>query len=74
MTALGWAVTDEDGINVKSVADSRRAAIINWLVTTHSLAIMNAHSDADVENMWAHHRGSADVGLVSITVLTKGES
>ncbi len=66
--AEGWAVVDDKGINVRTVSESRRAAIINWLVVEAQLHILNAHTDEQVDAMWNAHRGSATVKQVRICV------
>lgn len=53
--ASGWAVISNTGnIFVKSVSDTRRAAIVNWLVVEHYVPIGSHHRDADIERMWEH--------------------
>lgn len=51
----GWAVTAMNGeIYIKTVSDTRRAAIINWLVTEKNCIVKAYHTDADIEQMWKH--------------------
>lgn len=51
-TAHGWAVVRKGFIDVRTVADTRRAAIVNWLVTEAGTMITNMHSDEDIEAIW----------------------
>jgi hypothetical protein len=64
----GWAVIDDNGIDVKTVSPTRRAAIVNWLVT-HGAMILTTHSDQDIEDIWigATHRHKIGVERVQIT-------
>lgn len=67
--ATAWAVLASGGriICVNSVAETRRAAIINWLVTEKHCDIRNSHTDDDVERMWKHHGQYVDCRHVTIT-------
>lgn len=67
--AVGWAVIDHQrrGIDVRTVSDTRRAAIVNWLVAEAGcMMISNAYSDDQIEKLWAYYRGRACVEEVSI--------
>jgi hypothetical protein len=71
--ATGWAVLVKGGpIYVKTVSETRRGAIVNWLVVEHGALIMNHHTDADIERMWTHYGKYVDCQEVSITSMTKG--
>jgi hypothetical protein len=49
----GWAIVSGAGvIYIKTVSDTRRAAIINWLVAYQNISVTMHHSDADIERMW----------------------
>lgn len=54
--AEGWAVIDGSGINVRTVSDSRRAAIVNWLVT-NGYMILAHHTDEEIERLWEQAGG-----------------
>lgn len=63
----GWAVSTSFGvIQVKTVSDTRRAALVNYLWTAHQLPILCSHTDADIEQMWKHFGGHATVHEVII--------
>ena len=38
--AIGWAVIDDGKIKFRTVSDTRRAAMVNWLVTEHNCMIL----------------------------------
>ena len=71
MTAHGWAVITGDTIHVKTVSPTRRAAIVNFLVTDRSMAIYSQHTDADIETWWKKYHGRAEVVEVTIAVAEK---
>lgn len=54
ITQDGWAVASNfrGDIYIKTVSDTRRAAIINWLVTEGGIPITKYHTDADIERLW----------------------
>jgi hypothetical protein len=66
--ATGWAVVTLSGnIFVKTISDTRRAAIVNWLVTEHRHLVMNSDTDEDIESMWCHYGRHVDCRRVRIT-------
>lgn len=65
-----WAVVDKrtGTILVKTVSDSRRAAIVNWLVAEAGIMIYNSTTDAEIEAYWRSSKTSnEDLALVDIT-------
>jgi hypothetical protein len=51
--AVGWAVVASGArIFVKTVSETRRAAIINYLVVEHGQLITIYHSDQQIEALW----------------------
>lgn len=66
--ATGWAVVASGArIFVRSISETRRAAIVNWLVTEKHQFITNFHDDDDIEEMWKHFGAYVDCRQVSIT-------
>jgi hypothetical protein len=56
----GWAVRDENGcVNIRTVTDSRRGAIVNWL-------LLDAYASDAIEAQWLKNKGSAEVVQVSV--------
>lgn len=53
--AAGWGVTDDRGLDIRTVSDSRRAAIVNWLVIKARVLIRADHSDEEIEYLWTRH-------------------
>lgn len=49
---VGWAVSDGDGIDLKTVSDTRRAAIVNWLCVKDGRIVSNVTTDQQIERMW----------------------
>jgi hypothetical protein len=53
---VGWAVIKNSGlIVINTVSRTRRAAIINWLVTEVKQKITNAHTNEQIENIWEYY-------------------
>lgn len=63
--AVGWAVVSGQ-ILVNTVSETRRAAIVNYLVTKHAINITNKWSDEDIERCWAHWGAYSQCSEVSI--------
>ena len=51
-------VVGGDGIDVRTVAPTRRAAIVNWLFS-NGVMVTNQHTDDMIEEMWRHYRHGA---------------
>lgn len=64
--AEGWGVVDDEGLKVCTVSDTRRAAIVNWLVLEANRCIFRGHTDEQIEAMWDHDRGDSRVTRVKI--------
>ena len=58
-TADGWAIIEDIGIDVRSVSPTRRAAIVNWLVTRAGIMIYSTTTDKQIEECWTAHCGDA---------------
>lgn len=63
-----WVVWDARGPLVNTVSDTRRAAIVNWLVTETGMMVTQAHDDVDIENAWrrSHEARGAVVGKMAL--------
>jgi len=68
-TMEGWGVVGRAGLIVKTISDTRRAAIVNWLVTDAHILLLQSHTDADIERLWNEYREDATVERVRIAVL-----
>lgn len=70
-TAEGWAVMGLHAgrIFVKTVSETRRGAIVNFLVTECKMLVLNRHTDADIEAMWQFFGGSAECREVTISTI-----
>lgn len=72
MTAdVGWAVSDNSAIIVNTVSDTRRAAIVNWLVAGKNVMVYSETTDEQIDVMWNRYsRGlGVSVGRVKIQAL-----
>lgn len=68
-TIEGWGVVGPAGLLVKTISDTRRAAVVNWLVTDAHILLLQSHTDADIERLWNEYRKDATVERVKIAVL-----
>ena len=64
----GWAVIDEDGINIKTVSDTRRAAIVNWLCVKWGLLATTLTTDAAIERAWKARSGDGEAKALEVSV------
>lgn len=65
---MGWAVRS-DRVLLNTVSATRRAAIVNHLVTKHGIAITNLWTDDDIERCWTHWGAYSECVQVSICVV-----
>lgn len=65
--AEGWAVVSKGKILVKTISDTRRAAIVNWLVTEARVLVLATWTDEDIENNW-HQANRGDTQTICTTV------
>jgi hypothetical protein len=73
--APGWAIETVCGdLLVRTVSDSRRAAIVNYLVTEHRVALTIFDTDENIEEMWRHYGRHAECRQVSISSIPSQES
>lgn len=73
--AKGWGVCNSRGqVMVNTVSDTRRAAIVNYLVVEHAVLLTRFHTDQEIENLWKHYGKYVDVREVSITALAPQNS
>lgn len=67
-TVEGWAVIGRTGgISVRTVSPTRRAAIVNWLLTDKGLLATDVATDEQIERQWA--LDSKDMGARVTRVL-----
>lgn len=67
----GWAVVQNDCIDIKTVHDSRRGAIVNWL-WLHGMAITQATTDEQIELMWERYAPAETVRVAEVSVSLAG--
>jgi methyl coenzyme M reductase beta subunit len=64
--ARGYAVIEQGQIDIRSVSPTRRAAIVNWLVTAKRLVATHNTTDEQIERAWQAHKGGAEAVIVTI--------
>lgn len=62
----GFAVVFEGKTQIATVSDSKRAAMINWLVVHSQIMILNSHTDQDISRLWVLNSGPAEVVNVMV--------
>lgn len=70
-SATGWAVYENDEINVRSISPTRVGAQVNWLCTERQLLIHRGVTETAIEEMWHSNKGAAKIGRVRIEPLTE---
>lgn len=62
-----WAVTLDGNVLPNTVAATRRAALVNYLVAERGIAVFHRHSDEDINRMWdTYHADAAHVCEVDV--------
>lgn len=56
MSERGFAVRSNDELLVNTVSNTRRATIVNWLVTERGLLVHVGWSDEEIEMAWQLQR------------------
>lgn len=57
-----WGVCwGSEGLDVRTVSPTRRAAIINWLVVVAGILVTSNHNDDQINAMWEAYCGDAIV-------------
>lgn len=62
-----FAVIVGEKIDVRTVSDTRRAAIVNWLVVDRGCLILRTDTDEQIEHLWKQEQGDAIVASVEIS-------
>ena len=65
-TSEGWGVLGDDGIDMRTVSDTRRAAIVNWLCATGACLVHRGTTDERIEQIWQQSRGTAEAVPVRV--------
>lgn len=70
--ARGWAVVTNQTIDVRTVADTKRAAIVNWLVAGQGNGmpriVLATHNDGEIEKMWQVLSGKYGATVVEVLI------
>ena len=64
--AEAYAVIENDKIDVRTVSETRRAAIVNWLVVNRGVWISRTTTDEQIERFWDEHGKDVTVAAVEI--------
>lgn len=66
ISATGWAVIDRDLISVRSISETRRGAIVNFLIVNRRAVVLDWMTDGMIEELWQTHRHGAEAMQVLI--------
>lgn len=66
-TVEGYAVIEDNKIEVRTVSPTRRAAIVNWLVVRKNCMIYLTTTDDQIEEMWENWSGDTYIASVDIS-------
>jgi hypothetical protein len=65
----GWAVRDRDGIVVRTVSDTRRSAIVNWLAIGPPRVILrDGVLDEQIEAIWRTLAPGFDAVVIEVVI------
>ncbi|BCH33258.1 hypothetical protein MesoLjLc_51880 [Mesorhizobium sp. L-8-10] len=64
----GWAIEERGEILVTTVSPHRIAAIVNWLVVSQGMIVMQGTPDAAIESCFADRAGPAEAEAVEVTI------
>jgi hypothetical protein len=64
----GWAIKVMGEINTRTVSDTRRAAIVNFL-HVHIQPISNSYSDERIEAIWDGIRHRFGLEVIEVTII-----
>lgn len=66
-SAKGWGIERHNGeLLVRTISDTRRAAIVNYLITEHQVSLTIFDTDENIENLWRHYGQYAEARQVHI--------
>ena len=62
-----FAVVVGEKIDTRTVSETRRAAIVNWLVVSCECVVLSTTTDEQIENLWNEYGKDAAVAPVEIS-------
>lgn len=65
-TIAGWAVVEGDLIRIRTVSDTQRAAMVNWLVAERGIYVHANMGDHAIELLFHRHKFDARVEAVTV--------
>lgn len=71
MTATGYAVTVDDEVDIRTVMESERGAMVNGLVMLCGVIVTQAWTDEQIQHAWAVHVAyNADRAVLAVQPVT----
>lgn len=68
MEAIGYAVVDDDQIDLRTVSQSPTAAMVNWLWVVPGVRCTRMHTDDEIKALFEEMKKTAIVSEVTIAV------
>lgn len=70
MASEGWAVTVANEVQMRTVSDTRRSALVNYLHLNVGMVPASA-SDRDIERLWKAAKRIRKADIVEVQVIKK---
>ena len=68
----GWAVAgSNDQVDMRTVSDTRRAALVNWLVAGVGIGVFASTTDEQIENAWNMMSKKLGTRVIEVNVVEK---
>lgn len=67
--AEGYAVVEDGKINVSTVSETERAAVVNWLVVARNQLVTRSATDEQIAQAFKELRGRAYIAQIRISAL-----
>lgn len=65
---IGWGVYENGSLDLNSVGDSRRAAIVKWISASRWNDLLAISTDAQIEHMWETQRADKNAIVATVAV------
>lgn len=65
----GFAVVLNDKVNINTISETERAAMVNWLVVECKILIYSTTTDEQIEELWFKYRRRALIEIVEVVAV-----
>ena len=68
----GWAVAgSNDQVDLRTVGETRRSALVNWLVAGVGIAVYTYTTDEQIENAWDMMSKKLGTRVIEVQIMEK---